>query len=341
MKFLRFFLFPFSLIYGSITWCRNLLYDRRILYSTSFQVPIIVVGNLSVGGTGKTPQVEYLVRLLKKTHRLSILSRGYGRATKGHINLNKNHTTLEVGDESLQYFKKFKTISVAVNENRVEGIQNLLEVSSPEIILLDDAYQHRKVTGSFSILLTKYQDLFVNDFLLPTGNLRESSNGANRANVIVVTKCPKTLSSAQQKDIKASLSKFKKPIFFSTITYANKIKGTFSYTQEQLVSKEVLLVTGIANPNPLVTYLKENKIHFHHLKYPDHHQFTEKNIKDIQTTFSNLTTKEKVLLTTEKDYMRLRNKLPQLSFLEIETTFLNGTEKEFNSLILNSVSNKN
>jgi len=340
MKLLRFLLLPFSLLYGLITWCRNLLYDYTILSSTSFQIPIIIVGNLSVGGTGKTPQVEYLVRLLKNSYKIAILSRGYGRKSKGHININKNHKSLDVGDEPLQYFLKFKSVSVSVNEKRVAGVQNLLKDVSPKVILLDDAYQHRKINGSFLILLTKYNDLFTDDFLLPTGNLRESSSGACRANVIVVTKCPESLTKNQQDLITANFSKFKKPVFFSTISYASLTKGAFSYSINQLISKEIVLITGIANPNPLIEYLEENKINFHHLKYPDHHHFSKKDLEEISTTFMKLRGNEKVLLTTEKDYVRLQDKLPQLSFLEIETKFLNNKEKEFNSLVLNSISNK-
>lgn len=340
MKLLRFLLFPFSLLYGLITWCRNLLYDHNILSSKSFQTPIIIVGNLSVGGTGKTPMVEYLVRLLKSSYTIAILSRGYGRNTKGHLNVNKNHKAIEVGDEPLQYFLKFKSVSVAVNERRVAGVQNLLNDASPKVVLLDDAYQHRKINGSFLILLTKYDDLFTDDFLLPTGNLRESGRGANRADVIVVTKCPESLTKNQQDVITFKLSKFNKPILFSAISYASVTKGSFSYSIAQLISKEIVLITGIANPAPLLEYLKKNKINFHHLKYPDHHDFSKKDVKEINTTFMNLDSNEKILLTTEKDYVRLQDKLPQLSFLEIETKFLNHKDKEFNSLVLNSISNK-
>ena len=196
MKLVRFLLFPFSVLYDLITSIRNFFFNIGIFKETNFNTPIIVVGNLSVGGTGKTPQIEYLIKLLKDVYKVAVLSRGYKRKTTGFVFVNNEHTANDVGDEPLQYFKKFKDISVAVNENRVEGVINLEKQQSPEVVLLDDAYQHRKIKGSFYILLTKYNDLFTDDFLLPTGNLRESRAGANRTDVIIVTKCPENLSEA-------------------------------------------------------------------------------------------------------------------------------------------------
>ncbi len=337
MKFVRFLLFPFAVLYQIITAFRNFLFDVNIFKSTSFSMPVIVVGNLSVGGTGKTPQIEYLVRLLKNDFKTGVVSRGYGRKTSGFILLNNKHTAKDVGDEPLQYFKKFKDIVVAVDENRVEGIAKLVKQKSPEVILLDDAFQHRKVKGSFYILLTKYNDLFINDYLLPTGNLRESRVGAKRAHAIVVTKCPESLSEINIKRIKAQLSKYKKPVYFSTIKYADKISGEYNYTIETLQTKHVLLVTGIANPNPLLNFLSENKITFTHLKYSDHHDFTSKNVDEIESVFKSISSKEKLILTTEKDFVRLENKLENVSFLAIETCFLNDDNQKFNNVITQHV----
>ena len=190
MKVLRFILFPFAILYDFVTRIRNFFFNTGIFHQTSFKTPVIVVGNLSVGGTGKTPQIEYLIRLLKNNFKTAVLSRGYKRETKGFVLLNENHVAIDVGDEPLQYFQKFKNIDVAVCANRVKGITNLIKSNTPEVILLDDAFQHRKVKGSFYILLTKFDDLFMDDFLLPMGRLRESREGAKRADVILVTKCP-------------------------------------------------------------------------------------------------------------------------------------------------------
>lgn len=216
MKLLRFLLFPFAVLYDIITRVRNWFFNLGILKSTSFNIPVIAVGNLSVGGTGKSPQIEYLIRLLKDDYNIAVLSRGYKRKTEGFQIVNDAHTAEDVGDEPLQFYKKFKTaITVAVDADRTNGIQQLLQRNNPpKIVLLDDAYQHRKVTASSYILLTKYNDLFVDDFLLPTGNLRESRRGAKRAKVIVVTKCPEE--------------------FIESSTRTNRAK-----TQSEIVSKSI------------------------------------------------------------------------------------------------------
>ena len=333
MKFLRFLLFPFAVLYDLITSIRNLFFDVGIFKQTSFKIPIIVVGNLSVGGTGKTPQIEYLIRLLKDNYKVAVLSRGYKRKTTGFVLLNKNHSVEDVGDEPLQYFKKFDKINVAVDANRVEGIKRLINKKSPEIILLDDAYQHRKVKGGFYILLTKFNDLFADDFLLPTGNLRESRRGAKRADVILVTKCPENLGKKQQEEIKKKLEKYNKKIFFTTISYAEKIAGSHQVSIEELKEYEVLLLTGIANPKPLTNFLTQKQINFQHLKFSDHHHFSSTEISDINKRFETINASKKIILTTEKDYTRLVDKLKQVSFLEIETTFLESKTIIFDTVI--------
>jgi tetraacyldisaccharide 4'-kinase len=332
MKLVRFLLFPFAILYDLITTIRNILFDVQFLKSTSFKIPIIVVGNLSVGGTGKTPQIEYLIRLLKDTYKVSVLSRGYKRKTKGFVLVNDHHTVNDVGDEPLQYFKKFSNIDVAVNENRVVGITNLVALKLPEVVLLDDAYQHRKVKGSFYILLTKYDDLFTDDFLLPTGNLRESAAGSRRTDVIVVTKCPLNLKKEEKELINSKLQKFNKEVFFTSISYADKISGSQEITLKELKEFQVLLITGIANPNPLLEFLNKKDIKFTHLKYTDHHPFSSKEINTIQQKFKAIRAVNKLILTTEKDYVRLSNKLEALSFLEIETVFIEDQHK-FDAII--------
>ena len=339
MKVLRFLLFPFAVLYNIITRIRNLFFDIGLFKQTAFKTPLIVVGNLSVGGTGKTPQIEYLIRLLKDNYKTAVLSRGYKRKTKGFILLNENHSAAAVGDEPLQYYRKFKNINVAVDANRVAGVINLIENNTPDVILLDDAFQHRKVKASFYILLTKYNDLFVDDFLLPTGNLRESRLGANRADVILVTKCSANLSKKEQDLIKQKLSKFHKKVFFTSISYADKILGSKEILTSELKDFEVLLITGIANPSPLIKYLKNLEVRFHHLKYADHHHFSENEINNIEKKFDEMSS-SKIILTTEKDYVRLSKRLRKISYLPITTSFLNGDNKRFNTIIYNHLEEK-
>lgn len=333
MKYVRFLLFPFAILYDLVTSIRNFLFQKGIFESTSFSIPVFVVGNISVGGTGKTPQIEYLIRLLKDNYRVAVLSRGYKRKTKGFLLLNEEHKVDEVGDEPLQYYNKFNNINVAVDANRVEGIRSLIEKKSPDIILLDDAFQHRKIKGSFYILLTKYDDLFTNDFLLPTGNLRESRVGAHRTNVIVVTKCPAKLSETVKERIKQKFNKYKKEVFFSTISYADKISGFNDYPINELKGFEVLLITGIANPSPLLSFLEDKSIKFTHLEYSDHHNFSLGEIEAIKRKFNDIESNKKIILTTEKDYTRLRFSLNEISFLEMKTTFLDNKNTMFNKII--------
>ena len=332
MKVLRFILFPFAILYDFITRIRNFFFNTGIFHQTSFKTPVIVVGNLSVGGTGKTPQIEYLIRLLKNNFKTAVLSRGYKRETKGFVLLNENHLAIDVGDEPLQYFQKFKNIDVAVCANRVKGITNLIKSNTPEVILLDDAFQHRKVKGSFYILLTKFDDLFMDDFLLPMGRLRESREGAKRADVILVSKCPENLTKESQKLIRQKLLKFKKEVFFTSISYAESVLGASEMLTSELKNFEVLLITGIANPAPLLNYLKSLNVKFQHLKYADHHYFSDKEIEGIKNKFDNMQS-SKIILTTEKDYVRLVNKIKNLSYLPIETSFLNNDNEVFNRLI--------
>jgi tetraacyldisaccharide 4'-kinase len=332
MKVFRFLLFPLAIVYDFVTRIRNLCFDKGIFRQIAFKIPVVVVGNLSLGGTGKTPQVEYLIRFLKNNYKIAVLSRGYKRKTTGFLLLNENHSTSDVGDEPLQYYKKFKNIQVAVDADRVAGIGHLISQKKPDVILLDDAFQHRKVKGSYYILLTKFNDLFIDDFLLPSGNLRERRQGADRADIILVTKCPINVSKNEQDSIKQKLTKFNKKVFFTRISYAESVLGHVAILTSELNNFEVLLVTGIANPSPLTAHLNSLNVKFQHLKYADHHHFSENDIKNIEKSFDAIQS-PKIILTTEKDYVRLEDNIKNLYYLPIATSFLNNENEAFNALI--------
>lgn len=336
MNLFRKILFPFAILYGFITSIRNFLFDIGVLKSYSFDVPIIVVGNLSVGGTGKTPQIEYLIRLLLPKYRVATLSRGYKRQSKGFVLADATSTAEILGDEPFQFYIKFNTIQVAVDADRKNGIEQLLSQKiKPEVILLDDAFQHRKVKADFYILLTSYNDLYSDDFILPAGNLRESRSGAHRANLIIVTKCPLTLSLDEQNKIKRFLQKNKdenQELYFSFIDYDDFV---FSENQKISVSeiknKRKLLVAGIAKPQLFFNYLKnEGDVC---LTFSDHHHFTENDIVSIENKAAG-----NLIVTTEKDYVRLKTKLPnlQLYYLPIQSCFLNE-QNSFDTTLLNFV----
>ncbi|MDG5492800.1 tetraacyldisaccharide 4'-kinase [Psychroserpens sp. SPM9] len=301
MNLLRALLFPFVPVYYVVTWLRNKCYDLGWKSSKSYDIPILCIGNLSTGGTGKTPMTEYIVRLLQSKHELAVLSRGYGRKTKGFILADEQATAETIGDEPFQFYTKFKDkVSVAVDENRQHGIETLQSIKSPEVIVLDDAFQHRKVTAGFNILLTAYGALYSNDIVLPTGNLREPRAGAKRADCIVVTKCPKTLSENDKKGIVKQLKPLAgQAVYFSSISYSDRMfSNTQSLHLEDLKDKRISLVTGIANPKPLIDYLKAKSVNFEHLNFKDHHVFTASEIETLRL--------KAFILTTEKDYMRLQ-----------------------------------
>ena len=327
MIILRYLLFPFSILYGWITSIRNFLYDKGILKSYSFDIPIIVVGNLSVGGTGKTPQIEYLIRLLSPNYKIATLSRGYKRKSNGYILADSSSTAESLGDEPFQMHQKFPNIKVAVDADRKNGIENLLKLDEkPDVILLDDAFQHRKVKAGFYIMLSAYDDLFCNDFMLPTGNLRESRSGAKRADIIVITKCPKELSISEQERIEAKIN-LNVPLFFSFIDYDNKVYNEIEEIDvREIIEKEKIIIAGIAKPEPFLNFIKrENDLI---MVYPDHYHFSDNDVNSLVEKSS-----KKIIITTEKDYVRLKSQnLNNLYYLPIKSTFLtNGPT--FNSLI--------
>jgi tetraacyldisaccharide 4'-kinase len=331
MNLLRKILFPFAILYGFITSIRNFLFDKGILVSYSFDLPVIVVGNLSVGGTGKTPQIEYLIRLLEERYAIATLSRGYKRKSTGFVLASANETAATLGDEPFQMYQKFPSIQVAVDADRKNGIEQLLtQVHPPQVLLLDDAFQHRKVKAGFYIMLTAFNDLFLDDFLLPTGNLRESRSGAQRANVIVVTKCPTTLSETEQSQIKQRIKSYSDtPVYFSTIAFDESVQSsTTSVPVATIQQSACVLLAGIAKPASFFNYLTNSASIC--LTYPDHHHFTETDIQQIKQQAG-----EKMIVTTEKDYVRLKDSVlkEQLYYLPIRTSLLVGSN-EFDATVL-------
>jgi tetraacyldisaccharide 4'-kinase len=332
MNRLRTLLFPFAILYGLVTSVRNFLYDSGFLKASSFEVPVIAVGNLSVGGTGKTPQIEYLIRLLAPQYKIATLSRGYKRQTKGFVLADSTATAASLGDEPFQYYKKFPEIQVAVDADRCNGISQLLTLpTKPEVILLDDAYQHRKVKAGFYILLTTYDDLFCNDYMLPVGNLRESRRGAKRAHMIIVTKCPPTISQLAQRTIKNKIG-LDVPLFFSTVAYDDTIyNATHTMTVAESKTKDRFLVAGIAKPRPFFSFMEARKGNT--LVFPDHHHFTDSDISTIKTKAAN-----KIIITTEKDFVRLQTDVlkEQLYYLPIKSQLISNQEA-FDQTIFNYV----
>jgi tetraacyldisaccharide 4'-kinase len=300
MKLLRKLLLPIVPFYYAITWLRNKGYDWGWKTSKSYDLPVICVGNLSTGGTGKTPMIEFLIRLLKTDYSVATLSRGYKRETSGFVLASENASARTLGDEPFQFYLKFKDITVSVDANRQNGIERLTKLKQPDVILLDDAFQHRKVTAGYNILLTGFGSLYSDDIVLPAGNLREPRSGAKRANMIVVTKCPPNLSEIKKQEIIAALKpSIEQKVFFSSINYSEAIYNEVgSKAFKQLKNKKVTVVTGIANPDPFLNFLRSEQIDFEHLNFKDHHVFTAEEIAVLK--------QKQCILSTEKDYVRLK-----------------------------------
>ncbi len=302
----------------------------------SFNIPLIAVGNLSVGGTGKTPMIEYLIRLLKEDYTLATLSRGYKRKSTGFVLANKNTKVEDIGDEPYQYFTKFENVAVAVNADRVEGVHNIVKIKPEvEVILLDDAFQHRKIKAGFYILLTSYESLYCNDFLLPMGNLREHRKGAKRADCVVVTKCPVGLSAEEQLKIQQKLQLTdKQQLYFSRIEYDNKVyQNQNSIYLNTIDKKDIIALAGIAKPQYFYDYLEIDATQ--QLTYPDHHHFSQKDIEWIKKKSEG-----KILITTEKDYMRLKHlDIENMYYLPISIQLFPFSEK-FDEMIRSFVEQK-
>ncbi len=331
MWLLRKIAFPISLLYGIVIHIRNLLFDIGWLPEKRFSTPTICVGNLSVGGTGKTPMIEFLIRKLDKDYTIAVLSRGYRRKSKGFQLAGKNATVEQLGDESFQIMSKFDTVAVAVDADRCRGIQNLENLVAPEVILMDDAFQHRRVYPSFSILLTTFSQPYHKDWFLPTGTLRDAKKAARRASAIVVTKCPPNLSDAHKTALAKALRKrSEQAVYFSSLTYDPVLVGPENEMPlKQLETVSFTLITGIANPKLLVQHLKDQGFHFDHLQFPDHHYFSEKELTKMNS--------KGLLITTEKDYSRLKGSVDRLYFIRVAHTFLDDGEERLLDQIRNSI----
>jgi len=348
LKPIRILLFPLSLIYAVVIWMRNRLYDKMIFTSSTFNLPVICVGNLSVGGTGKSTMVEFLIRQFKDQVTLAILSRGYKRKTTGYALANERTTALEIGDEPMQFRIKFPDITIAVGEERIVAIPQLLhDRPATRLIILDDAFQHRSVTAGLNILLTEYNNLFTRDWFLPTGDLRDEKASYQRAQILVVTKCNPDLTKEAAASVADEINVLPhQHLFFASIKYGIPYHLTRHHSVPVTSSMEVLLVSGIANPGPLKDFLQENSRAYYEMLYSDHHIFTIDDWKEIVKRFESISATNKLILTTEKDAVRLVkfvNELKNLPLfvMPIEMQVLFNEERRFTDIITTFINRYN
>ena len=343
-------LLPLSWLYGLGVRLRNWMFDVGLLKSRSFDIPVISVGNITVGGSGKTPHVEYLIDLLHEKFKVGVLSRGYKRKSKGYVLATKDTTMPEIGDEPFQMKTKFNDIYVAVDRKRCNGINRLTSdeaTKNVDVILLDDAFQHRYVKPGINILLVDYHRLIIYDRLLPAGRMREPKEGTARADIVVITKCPKDLKPMEFRVLKRALNLYPyQELYFTTLRY-NALKAVFADQRMSLnaLPKDIniLLLTGIASPQQMIVDLQTVSHNITPLTFGDHHQFTAADIERINTTFANMA-KPKIIITTEKDATRLASikglsneTINNLYALPIRIQFMLGGEEEFNNKIISYV----
>ena len=355
-------LYPVSWLYGTVVIMRNKLFDWGLFRSKSFDVPVISVGNLAVGGTGKTPHTEYLIKLLHDKYQVAVLSRGYKRRTQGYVLATPQSTARTIGDEPYQMYTKFPSVTLAVDENRCHGIEKLLALKEPvvDIVLLDDAFQHRYVKPGLSILLTDYHRLFCDDTLLPAGRLREPVSGKNRAQIVIVTKCPQDIKPIDYNIITKRLNLYPyQQLFFSSFRYGNLlpvfqqgiketnvniVPASKGIPLSALTDTDILLVTGIASPAPILERLEGCTKQIETLSFSDHHDFTHKDMQQIKERFKRLTGEKRLIITTEKDATRLVNHpgldeelKPFIYALPIEIEILQNQQDKFNQHIIDYV----
>lgn len=346
LKSFRVLLLPFALLYGIIIIVRNFLYDKNYLRSSEFNFPLICVGNLSVGGTGKSPMVEYLIQLLRPHFKIATVSRGYKRKTKGYVLAKDSSTALDIGDEPMQFHINFPDITVAVGEERIVAIPQLLhDRPDTQAIILDDAFQHREVRAGFNIVLTQYGDLFTNDFFLPTGDLRDQRSSYKRADIIIVTKCPVDMGDTEKTELINEIEPLAhQKIFFTAIEYGVPYHISNNSFRKITNEDEVLLVCGIANPKPLKDYIFDNAATYYQMDYSDHHIFRIDDLKDIRKKYESITADKKMIITTEKDAVRLIKFTEELRniplyVLPIRHRFLFNAGSEFDALVVNFIRN--
>jgi len=350
----KYLLTPFSLIYGLIIYIRNLLFDYEIIKSSEFDIPIISVGNITVGGTGKTPHVEHLIRLLKEEFKVATLSRGYKRKTRCFILAEKDSTADEIGDEPRQIKNKFPEIFVAVDRKRAHGIRTLMkEIPDLDVILLDDAYQHRYVKPGISILLIDYNRPLSEDRLLPAGRLREQGFEKRRANIILISKCPDRIKPIERRIIVKDMNLYPfQHLYFTKLKDQDPIpvfpdQGKhFSRQEIKDMKPHVLMISGIANPRSLKKYIRNFSTRITDLIFPDHHSFNEKDIRKITDMYYSMEGELKIIFTSEKDAMRLQKfhmmdheMKARMYYIPIIIDFLNEDTTNFNQQILNYVRN--
>ncbi len=335
-------LWPLSVVYGGALWLRNKLFDWGWLKSKHYPLPVISIGNVTVGGTGKTPLTEYVIRLLKSDYSMALLSRGYKRQTKGVIVAARQSTAEEIGDEPKQIQSKFPDIAVAVAEKRTEGIERLVDYCNPDIVVMDDAYQHRYVKPGFSILIIDYYRPLWNDYPFPAGYLREPRSGKKRADIIVINKCPANLSEEEKSEITRKTKPHSgQQIFFTSIEYLKPAQFNGDGTSLD-ADIAVLALAGISHPKTFIDYLSQTFSKVYPLIFPDHQPYSKskKEYNLIKNEFEKITSDKKVIITTEKDMIRLKN-IPwfddnirqYLWYIPIKLSFLFNEEEKFNQLI--------
>lgn len=346
-------LFPVSVIYGLVVGIRNLLFNLQILKQTRFDIPVITVGNITAGGTGKTPHVEYLVKLLCKQFKIAVLSRGYKRRTKDFLLAGVSSKVSDIGDEPRQIKHKFPNIKLAVCRKRVEGIKKLLShYPDLNVVILDDGFQHRYVKPGLSILLIDYHHPLKTDHLLPYGNLRECESEVKRAHIVIVTKTPQNIKPIEKRIIIKDLKLFPYQfLYFTSLTYLAPV-AVFKNASKQKISYEdikkdhiaVILMTGIANPKPLLQFLNKYTRKIEHVGFPDHHRFTIRDMDKITQRFYRLDSDHKIMITSEKDAMRLTEmkgidkELKQsFYYVPVEVKFNDNDARRFNKDIVNYV----
>ena len=347
-------LLPIALLYRLVIWIRNLLFDWNLLPSQRYAIPVICIGNLAIGGTGKTPLVDYLIQVLSDKYRLAVLSRGYKRKSSGYVIANEQSTSFDIGDEAYMLKQKYPHVIIAVDRNRRRGMNHLLAMSEevrPQVVLLDDGYQHRYIQPSFSILITDYNRLFYYDKLLPAGRLREPAKSISKVDMLLVSKCPDDLSRIDSRIIEKNINPSPhQSLLFTGISYYHRLKGVFpkecfpfkiEYIQKE---DEILLITGIANPALLIEKMKKYSDKVSVMSFKDHHEFKKNNIADMQKKLSKMTSKCPIIICTEKDAARIRHNphFPDewksyLYYLPIQVHFMFDRFEQFEHLIMRHI----